>query len=69
MVRSETPDDMVTALVNAVQKEMATDAAKQFLKNTGAEPFPLGPVAMRNYQLEELARNRRVAEGAGIKAE
>jgi tripartite-type tricarboxylate transporter receptor subunit TctC len=68
-VRSETPDDVVAKLDNAVQKIMVTDTMKNFMKLVGGEPFPLRPVAMRKYQLEDIERYRRSAEAAGIKPE
>jgi tripartite-type tricarboxylate transporter receptor subunit TctC len=68
-VRSDTPDDVVTKLADAMQKVMATDVTKEFLKKMNQLPPPGGPVAMRKYLLEEVERYRRVAEVAGIKPE
>jgi tripartite-type tricarboxylate transporter receptor subunit TctC len=68
-VRSEVPDDVVAKLADAMQKIMASEATKEFTKKIGGQTLPLGPVAMRKFHVEELARYRRVAEAAGIKPE
>ncbi len=66
-VRSETPDDVTTVLAEAMQKALATNASKEFASKRGAELMQFGPVAMRKYELDELARFRRIADAAGIK--
>ena len=68
-VRSDTPDDVVTKLANAVQTASASNEVKAFVKRLGAESMLLGPEAMRKFHVEELARYRRVAGAAGIKPE
>lgn len=68
-VRSETPDDVTTKLVDALQKVLATDAAKEYAKKIGAELMPLVPVAMQKWQMDEFERFRRIAEAVGIKAQ
>ncbi len=68
-VGSDTPDDVLAKLADAVQKVMVTHATKEFVKRLGAEPMPLGPVDMRKFHLDELGRYRRVADAAGIKPE
>lgn len=66
-VRSETPDELVTKLSDALQKALATPEAKEFaFKAGGVELMPLTPVAMRKFQLSEQERIRRVAEMAGM---
>jgi tripartite-type tricarboxylate transporter receptor subunit TctC len=68
-VRSDTPDDVVNKLANAVQKAAASNEVKAFIKRLGAESMLLGPSAMRKFHVEEVERYRRVAEVAGIKPE
>ena len=68
-VRSETPDDVTTKLADAMQKVLATNAAREFVKGVGTELMPLAPVAMRIFQKDEAERFQNIANMAGIKAE
>jgi tripartite-type tricarboxylate transporter receptor subunit TctC len=66
-VRSETPDDITKKLADAMQTALHSDAAKQFVKKTGGELMPHTAEGMRDYQNNEIARFKRIAESAGIK--
>jgi tripartite-type tricarboxylate transporter receptor subunit TctC len=68
-VRSETPEDVTSKLADALQKVLATNDAKEFVKKTGAELMALPPAAMQKYHRDELERFRRIAAVAGIKPE
>ncbi|MCX7144570.1 MAG: tripartite tricarboxylate transporter substrate binding protein [Proteobacteria bacterium] len=58
-----------TSLYDALQKVLATNEAKEYVRKTGAELMPHTPAAMEKYQRDEYARFRRIAELAGIKPE
>lgn len=66
-VRAETPDAIVNKLADAMATVMASEAARKFVRSAGTELLPLGPVAMRQFQMEELARFQGIAKKAGIK--
>jgi tripartite-type tricarboxylate transporter receptor subunit TctC len=68
-VRSETPDEVTAKLVDALQKVLATNEARDFMIKTSGELMSYAPVAMRKFQRDELDRFRRIAEVAGIKPE
>lgn len=68
-VRAETPDDVTGKLVDALQKALASNEAREFVKSTGAELMPFPPEVMRKFQRDELERFRRIADAAGIKPE
>jgi tripartite-type tricarboxylate transporter receptor subunit TctC len=68
-VRSETPDDITARLAEALEKVLATQDARDFVKRMGAELMPLPPAAMQKYHRDELERFRRIAAVAGIKPE
>lgn len=68
-IRSETPDPVANRLVDAMQKILATQGAKEFLAKIGSDPMALPPAEMRRFQISETERFRKVAEGAGIKLE
>jgi tripartite-type tricarboxylate transporter receptor subunit TctC len=68
-VRSDTPDDATTKLADAMQKVLATNAAREFVKTVGTELMPLAPGAMAAFQRDELKRFQGIANMAGIKAE
>jgi tripartite-type tricarboxylate transporter receptor subunit TctC len=68
-VRSETPEDATSKLAGALQKALATNEAREFIRVTGGELMPYPPEAMRKFQRDELDRFRRIAEAAGIKPE
>ena len=69
VVRSDTPDAVTARLSEAMQKILATPAAKEFTAKIGSDPLALGPAEMRKFQLSESERFRRIADGAGIKPE
>lgn len=66
-IRSETPEAVTNRLVEAMQKILATPAAREFTAKIGSEPMALAPTEMRKFQISETERFRRVAESAGIK--
>jgi tripartite-type tricarboxylate transporter receptor subunit TctC len=68
-VRAETPDDVTAKLAKAMQKALATDAAKEFVKKTGGELMPYTPEVMAKYHRDEYERFRQIADMAGIKPE
>jgi tripartite-type tricarboxylate transporter receptor subunit TctC len=69
-VRAETPDDIVAKLADALQKALAANDAKEYVKHhPGEELMPLAPAAMRQYQRDEYERIRRIAEMTGFKPE
>lgn len=68
-VLAETPETIVTKLSDAARNAMESEPLREFLRKTGADPLPLGPVEMRTFHAAEIARYRRVAEAAGIKPE
>jgi tripartite-type tricarboxylate transporter receptor subunit TctC len=67
VIRSDTPEAVTNKLVEAVNKIMASQAAKDFTARIGSEQLVLGPAEMRKFQLSETERFRRIADGAGIK--
>jgi tripartite-type tricarboxylate transporter receptor subunit TctC len=68
-VRAETPDDITAKLANAMQKALASPAAKEFVKKTGGELMPYTPEVMQKYLRNEYDRFRQIADTAGIKPE
>jgi tripartite-type tricarboxylate transporter receptor subunit TctC len=68
-VRAQTPDDITAKLADALEKVLATQDARDFVRRMGAELMPLPPAAMQKYHRDELERFRRIAEVAGIKPE
>lgn len=66
-IRSETPEAVTNRLVAAMQKILATPAAREFISKIGSEPMALAPAEMRKFQISETERFRQVAERAGIK--
>ena len=66
-VRSETPDDVTAKMVDALQKVLATQEARDFVKKMGAELMPYAPEAMRKFQQDEIDRFRRIADKAGFR--
>jgi tripartite-type tricarboxylate transporter receptor subunit TctC len=66
-VRAETPEAVTKKLSDAMQRVLATDAARQFVKLAGTELMPLDRHAMRKFQMEEAARFKSIADAAGIK--
>lgn len=68
-VRSQTPDDVTTKLAEALQKILATEEARAFVRQTGGELMPYPPDRMQRFHLEEIARFRRIAAIAKIRPE
>lgn len=66
-VRTETPEDVTRKLADAMAEILRTDAARQFVRSAGTELLPLGPEAMRKFQMDEMARFQSIANQAGIK--
>lgn len=67
-VRAETPPEIAGVLADAMQKVMATQAARDFARKLGSELMNFGPEAMRKYEADQLATFRRVAQSSGIVA-
>lgn len=68
-IRAETPDAVTNRLVDAMQKILATQGAREFIAKIGSDPMALPPAEMRRFQISETERFRKVAETAGIKPE
>ena len=68
-IRSDTPDAVTNRLVEAMQKILATPAAREFIAKIGSESMAFAPPEMRKFQISEAERFRRIAERAGIKPE
>ncbi len=67
VIRADTPEPVAAKLEQAIQKILATQAAKDFTVRIGSEQLLLGPADMRKFQQSEIERFRRIADGAGIK--
>lgn len=65
-VRTETPGDVTAKLADALQKVLATSEAREYVARSFLDLMPLPPAAMQKFQLEEIARWRRIAAAAGI---
>ena len=68
-IRTDTPDAVTAKLVDTMQKILATQSAKDFTAKIGSDPMALPPVEMRKFQISEIERFKRIADGAGIKPE
>jgi len=67
-VRTETPDDVTNKLANVLQKILASNEAKEYVKKVGGgELMPYTPAVMRKAQLDEIERYRRIANASGFK--
>ncbi|MBW7934640.1 MAG: tripartite tricarboxylate transporter substrate binding protein [Gemmatimonadaceae bacterium] len=66
-VRADTPADVTSKLATALQKILATDAAKEYVRRQGTELLPLAPAAMLKFQHQEVERFQKVADVAGMK--
>ena len=69
MVRSETPDDITNKLADAVAKVLTSPEADAFAQRTNWERLQRTPAQMRQFQIEQIAILRKVAESAGLKPE
>lgn len=67
VIRSDTPEPVTAKLVQTLGRILATQAARDFTAKIGSEQLLLGPAEMRKFQLSEIERFRRIADGAGIK--
>jgi tripartite-type tricarboxylate transporter receptor subunit TctC len=65
-IHADTPEAVTAVLAGAMQKIHATSAAEEFAKRVGVELMPLGPAALRKFQVEEIDRFKRIAKSAGI---
>jgi tripartite-type tricarboxylate transporter receptor subunit TctC len=65
-VHADTPDDITAKLADAMQKVLVTDEAKAYQATIPTAPMRFGPTEMREFQLAEIERFRRVAQAAGI---
>lgn len=68
-VRSETPAWLIERLADAMQNVLAKPESAQFAARQAQELLPLRPAAMRQYQLDELARMRVIANSIGYTAQ
>lgn len=68
-IRSETPDAVTSGLVEAMQKVLATQGAREFIARIGSDPMALGPAEMRRFRISDTERFRKVADAAGIEPE
>jgi tripartite-type tricarboxylate transporter receptor subunit TctC len=66
-VLAATPEGPTNRLAAAMQKILASEAARKFVLTAGTELLPLGPQEMRAFQLKEAQRFERLADLAGIK--
>jgi tripartite-type tricarboxylate transporter receptor subunit TctC len=66
-VRTATSDAVTRKLADSMQKILASESAKEFVTRVGTQLLPLGPEAMRKFQLAEIERFQRIANAAGIK--
>lgn len=66
-VRAQTPDDITAKLADALEKVLATNEAREYVRRTGGELMPLPPAAMQKYHRDEMERFRRIAELTGTK--
>ena len=69
-VRSDTPPAIHAKLVDAMKKALQSKEAAAYFAANGSEPMlAFGPEEMTKYQLDEIARFKRIADAAGIKPE
>ena len=66
-VRAETPEPATQKLVETLQKIMATQATKDYIRSIGSDPLNLQANEMRQFQRSETERFKRIADGAGIR--
>lgn len=65
-VDAKTPAPSVARLNDALRAINASAESREYAKTTGGELMALDAAAMRRWQLEEIARFRRIAQQAGI---
>lgn len=66
-VRTQTPQPLTLKLADTMRRIHTLDATKEFVNRVGTELLPYPPDVMRKFQLDEIARFRRIADAAGIK--
>ncbi len=66
-VHGDTPDDIVDKLADAMKKALVSEEGRAYQARTPGTPLMLGPKEMREFQVREYQRFKRVAEAAGIK--
>lgn len=62
-----TPDDVVAALNNQVNKILASAEMQKFLDGQGAQPWPLTTAQLKGLLVREIERYKKAAKIAGIK--
>jgi len=65
-VRADTPAAVVDVLSSALQKVLNSSAEKAYAIETMVELMPLTPEPMRQFQVQEIERFKKVAHEAGI---
>ncbi len=65
-MRSEVPEDATRKLSEAMARIITTDGAKEFAKRLNLELLPMGPTQLREFQITEIARFKRIAAAANI---
>jgi len=65
-VRTQTPDDVVARLTEAMRQVLAMPETKIYMDPRGGELMPYAPEQMNELQKTESARFRKIAEQAGI---
>jgi tripartite-type tricarboxylate transporter receptor subunit TctC len=69
-VRADTPDQITAKLAEGMQKVLAMPDVQAYARKTaGTDLLPYKPEELRNYNVAELQRFRRLAEKVGIKPE
>jgi tripartite-type tricarboxylate transporter receptor subunit TctC len=68
-VRAETPTEIVDKLAAALHKAMTSEEGRAYQATLPSAPLMMGPKELREFQLREYQRFKRVAELAGISPE
>ena len=69
-VRADTPADVHSKLVAAMKQALITPEVSRYFQANGSAPMTtVGPDEMAKYQLDEIARFKKIADAAGIKPE
>ncbi|MCW5233969.1 Bug family tripartite tricarboxylate transporter substrate binding protein [Verminephrobacter eiseniae] len=68
-VHAQTPAEVAGKLAAALQKTLATEESRAFVRKTGGELMPYPPEQMQRFLLEEIARFRKIAAIANIRPE
>ena len=67
-VNSNTPDSVVKVLADAMQVALAQPDSVEFIVKTSAEPMPLNPEQMRQFQKSEIERYIKAAQSINFQA-